>query len=319
MRHAVWLFALFTACETADPGLVGPEGPVGPMGLEGPQGTTGPVGAQGPAGPSGAQGIQGQIGPVGAAGSEGPIGPTGPTGPTGPMGLAGAAGAQGPQGARGIEGPMGPEGPQGADGAEGPEGPAGLDGAPGLEGPPGLDGAPGLEGPPGLDGAPGLEGPIGDPGPPGAVGPRGFGGAILVDRNDVVVGMATNHHSGVHVDANGNFWGVNRVTGEVFANADFGIAELFTSTDCTSGPFVAGTSPRVVMEWDGRYYAPPDDALPQPYIAGSQLHYDGSCSQWVWDGCVDSAACYAVATVESWPELQLPAPFDPPLHVEFTP
>ena len=160
---------------------------------------------------------------------------------------------------------------------------------------------------------------MGDQGLPGPAGPPGNSGAQLVDRNGVVVGFATSHYDGVHVDANGNIWGANRITGEVTANYGFGIVELYTSTDCTTGRFVAGTSPRVVMAWNGKYYAPPDDALPQPHIARSERLDDGTCVEWEWDVCLENAACYDVATVESWPELQLPAPFAPPLHVECSP
>ena len=55
------------------PGLLGPQGEVGPAGSAGRQGEVGP------AGPAGSVGATGAVGPAGPAGAEGPAGPRGST------------------------------------------------------------------------------------------------------------------------------------------------------------------------------------------------------------------------------------------------
>ena len=76
-----------------NPGLPGPTGATGPIGLTGATGPTGLTGATGVQGPTGATGIQGA---------------TGVTGPTGATGIEGPTGATGIQGATGVTGPTGP-------------------------------------------------------------------------------------------------------------------------------------------------------------------------------------------------------------------
>ena len=62
-------------------GPSGPQGSIGPQGLDGPTGSNGSVGVQGlvgPTGSNGVQGLQGLVGPTGSNGNEGLQGPTGP-------------------------------------------------------------------------------------------------------------------------------------------------------------------------------------------------------------------------------------------------
>jgi len=58
-------------------GLIGPEGKIGPVGLEGKMGLTGPEGKIGPVGPEGKIGLTGLEGKIGPVGPEGKIGLTG--------------------------------------------------------------------------------------------------------------------------------------------------------------------------------------------------------------------------------------------------
>jgi hypothetical protein len=148
-------------------------------GIQGPQGTIGPQGAQGSAGPRGLKGDTGDIGPrgyTGETGAQGNIGPrgvkgdTGETGIQGPAGLDGDDGAQGPQGIRGLKGDDGAQGPQGIrglkgdDGAQGPQGLRGLRGDTGAQGIQGIQGDQGPTGSAGTNGTNGEQGPQGDPG-----------------------------------------------------------------------------------------------------------------------------------------------------------
>lgn len=94
-----------------------------PTGLVGPEGPQGPVGATGATGP---QGPKGDTGAKGATGSQGPKGDTGATGPQGPKGDTGATGPQGPQGPKGDTGAKGDTGLQGPKGDTGPQGPTGI-------------------------------------------------------------------------------------------------------------------------------------------------------------------------------------------------
>jgi len=89
------------------------------------------IGAVGPQGEIGPQGIQGETGP---AGPQGPIGLRGAAGPQGEQGLPGADGAIGPIGPQGIQGVQGEIGPQGIQGETGPAGPAGSQGEQGPSG-----------------------------------------------------------------------------------------------------------------------------------------------------------------------------------------
>jgi hypothetical protein len=75
----------------------GPEGAMGPAGLQGEKGDPGAQGIQGPAGEkgdTGDQGIQGTAGPKGDTGLQGPKGDTGATGAAGPAGATGLAGLE---------------------------------------------------------------------------------------------------------------------------------------------------------------------------------------------------------------------------------
>ena len=168
--------------EKGSDGIVGAQGPIGPVGNDGAQGPAGPAGtdgAQGPAGPAGNDGAQGPAGPAGNDGAQGPVGPAGNDGAQGPVGPTGNDGAQGPVGPAGNDGAQGPAGPAGNDGAQGSVGPAGNDGAQGPAGPAGNDGAQGPAGPAGSDGAQGPAGTEGAQGPAGltgATGPQGLQG-----------------------------------------------------------------------------------------------------------------------------------------------
>lgn len=89
-------FPLFAAEITFTPeelaAITGPQGEVGPQGIQGPvgpQGDIGPQGIQGEAGP------QGEVGPAGPQGATGPVGPQGIQGEAGPQGEIGPAGADG--------------------------------------------------------------------------------------------------------------------------------------------------------------------------------------------------------------------------------
>ncbi len=77
-------------------------GPKGDPGIQGPQGLQGQIGMPGAQGPRGVQGLQG------VPGNTGPGGATGPQGIPGPRGFVGEPGSQGP---RGFVGETGPEGP----------------------------------------------------------------------------------------------------------------------------------------------------------------------------------------------------------------
>lgn len=102
--------------------------------------TTFLVGPQGELGPPGLNGLHGAVGPPGRSidGPQGPQGDTGPEGEPGANGEPGEVGAQGTQGAngesgqRGDTGPQGEVGPQGEPGAEGPPGPVGPEGPAGI-------------------------------------------------------------------------------------------------------------------------------------------------------------------------------------------
>ena len=127
--------------EKGSDGIVGAQGPIGPVGNDGAQGPAGPAGtdgAQGPAGPAGADGAQGPAGPAGNDGAQGPVGPAGNDGAQGPVGPAGNDGAQGPAGPAGNDGAQGPAGPAGAAGAQGPAGLTGATGPQGLQGEKGM-------------------------------------------------------------------------------------------------------------------------------------------------------------------------------------
>jgi hypothetical protein len=152
------------------PGLTGPTGPQGPIGLTG---ATGPQGPQGPIGLTGATGPQGPIGLTGATGLQGPIGLTGPIGPQGPIGLTGPTGPQGPIGLTGLTGATGPQGVPGETGSQGPIGLTGATGPTGPQGPIGMTGLTGATGPQGVPGETGPQGPIGLTGPTGPIGPQG--------------------------------------------------------------------------------------------------------------------------------------------------
>nr|WP_317632811.1 hypothetical protein [uncultured Flavobacterium sp.] len=157
----------------------GPQGPIGPQGLQGE------VGPQGPIGP---QGLQGEVGPQGPIGPQGLQGDPGPIGPQGPQGLQGEVGPQGPIGPQGLQGEVGPQGPIGPQGLQGEVGPQGLRGVPGLNGENGesaydiWERLPGNEGKSegdfieSLKGEQGLQGPIGPQGLQGEVGPQGLAG-----------------------------------------------------------------------------------------------------------------------------------------------
>lgn len=106
------------------PGLPGPRGMTGPVGIVGAKGRDGPTGFLGLVGPTDPLGVTGKTGPVGPPGNTGLAGPTGRTGPTGapnpsvqgfvgPTGAAGAVvtGATGPRSV--TQGPSGPSGPTG--------------------------------------------------------------------------------------------------------------------------------------------------------------------------------------------------------------
>jgi hypothetical protein len=96
--------------------LTGPQGEVGPQGIQGETGATGPQGA------AGAKGDTGDTGPQGAAGAKGDTGDTGPQGVQGIQGIQGETGPQGIQGETGSQGIQGEAGPQGAKGDTGAEG-----------------------------------------------------------------------------------------------------------------------------------------------------------------------------------------------------
>jgi hypothetical protein len=78
--------------------LIAAAGVVGPPG---PQGELGPQGLQGAVGPPGPQGEQGQQGLTGAPGPQGAVGPPGPQGEQGQQGVQGPPGIPGPQGETG--------------------------------------------------------------------------------------------------------------------------------------------------------------------------------------------------------------------------
>jgi YVTN family beta-propeller protein len=66
-------------------GVIGHEGPTGPIGIIGPTGLIGPQGNIGFTGLMGPSGATGGIGATGSIGPTGPVGLLGPTGPTGPI------------------------------------------------------------------------------------------------------------------------------------------------------------------------------------------------------------------------------------------
>ncbi len=170
---------------------IGPQGDIGPIGLQGFEGNTGEKGLQGEKGPTGEQGLQGERGITGIAGATGAdgiqgliglSGPIGACGPQGLMGKAGCTGADGLQGLRGESGNTGGYGKQGlmgkagCTGAEGSQGEKGLMGDKGEMGDRGLAGTTGTEGMQGPDGEignTGLQGEKGTTGPPGKQGERG--------------------------------------------------------------------------------------------------------------------------------------------------
>lgn len=113
---------------TANVGITGPRGPIGPQGEPGPQGEQGIQGEIGPKGERGATGAVGPQGPQGEKGEQGPRGEKGERGEPGPRGEKGekgdkgADGAQGPKGEKGDTGAVGPQGPQGEPGKDGENG-----------------------------------------------------------------------------------------------------------------------------------------------------------------------------------------------------
>ena len=204
-------YALY-AENAGNPGVTGPQGPIG---LTGPAGATGATGPQGPIGLTGPSGATGAIGPQGPIGLTGPSGSTGPQGPIGLTGPTGATGPIGPQGPLGLTGPTGPTGTTGTNGSNGINGTAVLNGttAPtsvlgvngdfyintatnmlygpkvngnwpagtsllGATGSTGPQGPIGLTGPTGATGSTGPQGPIGLTGPTGATGVTGPQGPI---------------------------------------------------------------------------------------------------------------------------------------------
>ena len=170
--------------------LRGPQGEIGPQGLQGLKGEIGPIGPQGiqgeigPQGPQGLKGDKGEIGPQGEQGLQGdkgeqglqgdtPIkgvdyfdglqGPKGDKGDTGTQGLKGDTGLQGPKGDTGTQGPAGYTPIKGVDYFDGLQGPKGEIGLQGIQG---LKGDKGEIGPQGLQGLKGDKGDKGEPGEP---------------------------------------------------------------------------------------------------------------------------------------------------------
>jgi hypothetical protein len=216
-------YALY-AENAGNPGVTGPQGPIG---LTGPAGATGAIGPQGPIGLTGPSGATGAIGPQGPIGLTGPAGATGAIGPQGPIGLTGPSGATG---AIGPQGPIGLTGPAGATGAIGPQGPIGLTGPSGATGAIGPQGPIGLTGPSGSTGATGLTGPTGATGPIGPQGPIGLTGPAGTN--------GTNGSNGINGTAVLN--GTTAPTSVLGVNGDFYIN---TATNMLYGPKVNGNWP----------------------------------------------------------------------------
>jgi Collagen triple helix repeat (20 copies) len=84
----LFLFLTVSSCDksTADAGLVGPQGAIGPQGAKGDAGAIGPQGVKGDAGAIGPQGAKGDPGVAGANGANGVTGATGATGAKGATG-----------------------------------------------------------------------------------------------------------------------------------------------------------------------------------------------------------------------------------------
>jgi hypothetical protein len=143
---------------------------------------------------------------------------------------------------------------------------------------------------------------------------------VWVDATGRVLGPATSHTTGNYVDADGNFWGTNRITGAVVPNDGYLVLEhLFTGNNCTGTEFVAGTGPGIVMAVGGVYRAPPLTLASALRIARSWRDETGTCVA-IDPGyvqCDQWAACYDLAAILTWPALALPGPFAAPLHAEW--
>ncbi|BAP31131.1 collagen triple helix repeat [Chryseobacterium sp. StRB126] len=223
-------YALYA--KTSGSSIPGPQGAIGPQGI---QGITGATGAQGIAGATGPQGLQGLQGATGAVGLQGLVGATGATGPQGLQGLQGATGAVGPQGLVGATG---------ATGATGPQGLQGLQGATGAVGPQGLIGATGATGAQGLQGIQGITGATGAQGVAGAQGPQGngfsngtAGGQIILTNSTApfspgtpvsMTGDATINATGVVTV------GANKITTSKIADASVTMAKIATTSGTAS-------------------------------------------------------------------------------------
>ncbi|XP_075454839.1 scavenger receptor class A member 3 isoform X2 [Ascaphus truei] len=145
----------------------------GSPGLPGPRGFKGDLGIKGSIGPRGEKGGAGELGSPGPQGLRGLAGDTGHQGENGPHGIKGSPGIKGEKGSMGQLGPKGQKGTKGDVGPLGPDGPLGAKGQPGLQGEQGfigMRGSRGQEGPTGAKGEAGIPGARGLPGPRGPQG-----------------------------------------------------------------------------------------------------------------------------------------------------
>ena len=168
----------------------------------------------------------------------GPTGPAGPVGPVGPVGPQGAVGPQGPVGPIGPVGPVGPQGPQGANGADGATGSQGPVGPQGTVGAAGADGANGAVGPQGAPGADGANGAVGPQGPQGPAAEAGPGPALVLDRNNAIVGHYINRTGDVLVNVDGDRFVVAATRRGFVSGGQF----VHRADGCTDAPSIAASA-----------------------------------------------------------------------------
>jgi Collagen triple helix repeat (20 copies) len=189
-------------------------------------------------------------------------------------------GPPGPQGPQGLQGPLGPQGLQGAQGPQGPQGPSGADGAAGPQGP---------QGPGGADGAAGPQGPLGPEGPQGPQGPQGPaasgpGPALVLDRNDTVIGHYISRTGDVLVHIGADHFVVAATQQGFISTGSF----IHREAGCTDTPAIAANAnalslAQVALVKPGEAWLPDFGATPITLPADSTYFFqrffaDGSSS-----------------------------------------
>lgn len=173
----------------------------------------------------------------------------------------------------------------------------------------GCSGGPGANGRNGSQGSVGVTGPTGATGPTGPVGAPG-GGMRWVAADGTVVTPSTEL---LHVDADGYLWPIDPETGEVDTLKGFE-REAWSEPDCAGTEYADNLAlPRFAMVW-GRYgepvtyYVRSDTAVITPTPTQSHMNAAGDC--------IDDEILEAAVPMSELVQVDPPAPWAGPLHLE---